>query len=67
MEQLFLDGGYQDIGFESPTGEGVLPVGSQISTEITFDAFTADQNDLNLPSGISFRMSTDGVDTVGEL
>ena len=32
-----------------------------INGQISLDAFTADQNNLTLPNGNSFRLSTDGV------
>jgi hypothetical protein len=34
---------------------------SDVADQVTFDAFTVDQNDLSLPEGSSFRLSTDGV------
>src|SRR5262245_60572323 len=39
----------------------VTPGAVSITGQINLDAFTADQNDLTLGDGFSFRMSTDGV------
>jgi hypothetical protein len=36
------------------------PRDTSITGQITLDAFTADQNDLTLPDGHSFRIGTDG-------
>lgn len=34
---------------------------TSIANQVTLDPFTANQNDLSLPEGISFRLQTDGV------
>jgi hypothetical protein len=37
------------------------PGSASLADQVTFDPFTADQNDLSLPEGSSFRLSTDGL------
>jgi hypothetical protein len=67
VDDAFFDRGLErvDDGFDfdsvvrTPTSIG--SVGSiDIAGQITLDAFAADQNDLSLPEGISFRLSTSG-------
>lgn len=43
------------------TGPRIAAQDVSIDGQITFDAFTADQNNLTLPNGNSFRLSTNGV------
>lgn len=58
---------YDEIGDQFTT-DPVVPVraptslgSADINGEVTLDPFTADQNDLSLPEGFSFRLSTDGL------
>jgi hypothetical protein len=64
VDDAFFDRGLErvDDGFDFdsvarvPTSVGSIDIAGQV----TLDAFTADQNDLSLPDGVSFRLSTDG-------